>query len=208
MTHANATAHDELEYEADRQFASGDDRWDDDQPQTTPARQRRRRFTPLTLAFAAVILLAGGFLGGVEVQKSQGNAGASAATRADAPPGNASGAGGAGASSDATVGTVAFTRGGTLYLTDSSGSTIRVKTTANSKISRTANTDANTIRPGDTVTVQGTKSKSASITATQITATAKGVSAASGFPGGSARAAGGSSGSTSPDASGSGSSTG
>lgn len=208
MTHSNATAHDELEDEADRRFESDDDRWDHDQPQTTPARQRRRRFTPLTVALAAVILLAGGFLGGVEVQKSQDNAGAGAATRAGAPPGNAPGAGGAGASADATVGTVAFSRGGTLYVTDSSGSTIRVKTTDNSKISRTANTGANAIQPGDTVMVQGTKSKSGSITATQITATAKGVSAASGFPGGSARGAGGSSGSAPPGASGSGSSTG
>ena len=65
MTHSNATAHDELEYEADRRFESDDDRWDHDQPQTTSARQRRRRFTPLTIALAAVILLAGGFLGGV-----------------------------------------------------------------------------------------------------------------------------------------------
>jgi hypothetical protein len=51
---------------------------------------------------------------------------------------------------------------------------VRVKTTSHSKINRTAATTADAIHPGDTVIVQGTKSSSGTITATQINATASG----------------------------------
>jgi hypothetical protein len=56
-----------------------------------------------------------------------------------------------------------------------------VRTNANSKVTRTASSHVRSVHPGDTVTVVGTKARSGTITATQITATAKG---ASGFPGG------------------------
>ena len=62
-------------------------------------------------------------------------------------------------------------RGSTLYVKDSDGNTIRVKTTSHSKINRTATASAGAIHPGDTVVVQGTKSSSGTITATQINAT-------------------------------------
>jgi hypothetical protein len=72
-------------------------------------------------------------------------------------------------------------RGSTLYVKDSDGTTVRVKTSSHSKISRTATASAGAIHPGDTVIVQGTKSSSGTIAATRINATSS--SAASGLAG-------------------------
>ena len=72
-------------------------------------------------------------------------------------------------------------RGSTLYVKDSNGNTIRVKTTSHSKINRTATAGVGAIHPGDTVVVQGTKSSSGTVTATQINATSS--AAASGLAG-------------------------
>jgi hypothetical protein len=133
-----------------------------------PRRPRRKLVTPLTATLAAVLIAALGFIGGVQVQKSS----------ADTPSGGfARGGGGGfsptGGSSDATVGTVANVDGKTLYVTDSSGATIRVKTTSNSKIARTAVAKVAAVHPGDTVIVQGAKSSSGTVTATSVTATAR-----------------------------------
>ena len=143
-----------------------------------PRRPRRKLATPLTATLAAVVIAALGFIGGVRVQKS--SADPSAAPRAAGfarggggfTPGGGGAAGGGGAS-DATVGTVANVNGKTLYVTDSSGATIRVKTTSNSKIARTAVAKVGEVHPGDTVIVQGTKSTSGTVTATSVNATAK-----------------------------------
>jgi hypothetical protein len=137
-----------------------------------PRRPRRKLATPLTATLAAALIAALGFIGGVQVQKSS----------ADAAPARAAGGfsraggftpGGGGGSSDATVGTVANVDGKTLYVTDSSGTTIRVKTTSGSKVTRTAVSTAGAVHPGDTVIVQGTKSSGGTVTATSVTATAK-----------------------------------
>jgi hypothetical protein len=103
-------------------------------------------------------------------------------------------AGPGGGRGNATVGTVANKHGSTLYVKDSDGTTIRVTTTSHSKINRTATASAGAIHPGDTVVVQGTKSSSGTITATQINATSS--AAASGLAGlfGGARGSGGGSG--------------
>jgi hypothetical protein len=138
-----------------------------------PRRPRRKLATPLTATLAAVLIAALGFIGGVQVQKS--SADSSASPRAAGFTRGAGGftPGGGGGSSDATVGTVANVNGKTLYVTDSSGATIRVKTTGSSKIARTAVAKVGEVHPGDTVIVQGTKSSSGTVTATSVTATAK-----------------------------------
>ena len=154
-----------------------------------PPRPRRRLVTPASAALAAVLIGALGFIGGVEVQKGQADsAGAARAGLAGAGAGaSASGAarggfaGPGGAQGNATIGSVANKRGSTLYVKDSDGNTIRVKTTSHSKINRTASTTVGAIHPGDSVVVQGTKSSSGTITATQINATSS--SAASGLAG-------------------------
>jgi hypothetical protein len=142
-----------------------------------PRRPRRKLVTPLTATLAAVLIAALGFIGGVQVQKSSADSGtgsrAGAFARGGFTPGSGGAGGGFGGSSDATVGSVANVNGKTLYVTDSSGATIRVKTTSSSKISRTAVAKAGQVHPGDTVIVQGTKSSSGTVTATSVTATAK-----------------------------------
>jgi hypothetical protein len=152
-----------------------------------PPRRRRRLVTPASAVLAAVLIGALGFIGGVEVQKGQADSSTATTTggpaAARAGLGGAAGAGGGGgfagpggARGNATVGTVANKHGSTLYVKDSDGTTIRVKTTSHSKINRTASASAGAIHPGDTVVVQGTKSSSGTITATQINATSSAAS--------------------------------
>jgi hypothetical protein len=155
-----------------------------------PPRPRRRLVTPASALLAAVLIAAAGFIGGVEVQKGQADGGSPTAAAGGGPAALAAGTSGAtrggfagrgGAQSNATIGSVANKRGSTLYVKDSDGNTVRVKTTSHSKINRTATATVGAIHPGDTVVVQGTKSAGGTITATQINATSS--SAASGLAG-------------------------
>jgi hypothetical protein len=99
-------------------------------------------------------------------------------------------------------------KGSTIYLTTTDGTTVKVKTNDNSKVTRNASSSAAAVHPGDTVVVQGAKASSGTVTASSITATAKGVSAFGGFGAGapSGAAGGGTSGGTSGGSSGGGSS--
>jgi hypothetical protein len=191
-----------------------DDDWEADE-EPLPKRPRRRLVTPISATLAGALVGALGFIGGVEVQKSQDNGSSSgngaAAAFASAGGGGAArggfgrgggagpqGAGGpGGAQSNATVGSVANKKGSTLYVKDSDGNLVRVKTTSHSKINRTASTTAGAIHPGDTVIVQGSKSSSGTITATQIQATSSsatsglaGLFGGGGFGGGAGQGAG------------------
>jgi len=169
-----------------------DDDWEPepDEQEALPKRPRRRLLTPVSATLAGALVAALGFIGGVEVQKAQddGGTGTAGGAQAGLPaagggpsgggtqgaggPGGRQGAGGpGGGQSNATVGSVANKKGSTLYVKDSDGNTIRVKTTSHSKINRTATTSAGAIHPGDTVIVQGTKSNNGTITATQINTT-------------------------------------
>jgi hypothetical protein len=138
-----------------------------------PRRPRRKLVTPLTATLAAVLIAALGFIGGVQVQKSSSDSSGSPRAAGFTRGGGGGGFTPGGGNSNATVGTVANVNGKTLYVTDSSGATIRVKTTGNSKIARTAVAKVGQVHPGDTVIVQGTKSSSGTVKATSVTATAK-----------------------------------
>ncbi|MDX6639114.1 MAG: hypothetical protein QOF12_125 [Solirubrobacteraceae bacterium] len=168
----------------------------EDEPETgMPPRARRRLVTPVTTGLAAVLLAAAGFIGGVEVQKGQGSSGGAGAPAGATPAafGAAGGAraggfgggqgaagGAAGAAGNFTVGTVANKSGNTLYVTDSSGKTIRVQTTASSKITRTAANSVHGVYPGDTVVVQGSTASNGTIKATTVRATSKTAAASGG----------------------------
>jgi hypothetical protein len=138
------------------------DEWEPDDE--LPPRPRKRALTSLGVGLLAVVLAAGAFIAGVEVQKGRQPA--------------SSGGGAA-----PTFGTVANKHGSTLYVRSSSGTTLRV-TTAHAKVTRTAGTSVNGVYPGDTVIIQGTTHANGSISATQIRATAKGAGGAGGFGGG------------------------
>ena len=87
------------------------------------------------------------------------------------------------AASKETTGTVTDIVGGTLYVTNSSGSLVAVKVSSSTTVDRNASTALSGLKPGDTVTVQGTKEKNGSVEATSISDTAKGVTS-SGIGGG------------------------
>jgi hypothetical protein len=145
-----------------------------------PRAPRRKLVTPVRAALLALLLAAAGFIGGVEVQKGQGSSG-TAAARASAPTaagatgrrfgGFAGGGGFTGAAGNSTVGSVKSKNGPWLYVQDSDGTTVKVRTTTNSKVTRTAKASVSAIHPGDRVVVQGTTSASGTVTATQIIAT-------------------------------------
>ena len=147
--------------------------------------RRRRRLPRMTMALAALLVLALAFVVGAEVQKhygktvaaTGGTAGGGAAAFARArgtgggPPGGFGGAGGAGGFGGAAsgpTGTVTLIKGSTLYVTDSSGTTSLVKTTAASQVTKTVSSSVKNIRPGSVVTVVGTQAKDGSYTATSI----------------------------------------
>ena len=144
--------------------------------------RRRRRLPRLTMALVALLVLALAFVVGAEVQKhygktaaaTGGTAGGAAAAFARArgagggPPGGFGGTGGFGGAASGPTGTVTLIKGSTLYVTDSSGTTSLVKTSAASRVTKTVTSSVKNIRPGSVVTVVGTQAKDGSYTATSI----------------------------------------
>ena len=153
---------------------------------------------PIT-ALVAVLLIVGGVWLGSFLQRQQSSTSTSAIARPGgagfaglAGLGGAAGATGtAGASttpSDITSGTVTDIIGNTVYVTNSSGALVKVTVSSTTTVDRNAASSASGLRPGDTVTVQGTTQKNGTVSAASISATAKGVTAAGpgagGFGGG------------------------
>ena len=157
-----------------------------------PRRTRRQFLNRRTAALAALVTCAIGFYAGVRVEKSQmasssgaltggSGAGARAAARAGGfaallgARGGASGAGGgatpAGGAggANASFGTVASVKGKTIYVTDTSGNTVKVKVSSATKISKTESASRHAIRPGDTVIVSGVPASGGATTAATIT---------------------------------------
>ena len=150
-------------------------------PDAIPLRPRARTFTPVRVLLAGVLLLAVGFIGGVEVQKRSSSSGSGtgggvtpAARFAGRFGGAARGAAGlgAGGSGGGTVGQVANVHGRTLYVTGSGGTTVKVKTSAATKVTRDAVSRARAIHPGDSVVVQGSTSRNGTVKASRVSATA------------------------------------
>jgi hypothetical protein len=155
--------------------------------QSLPPRPRRRSLTPAGAVLGAVALAAAGFAGGVQVQKSRAD-GSTPATGRFAGFGQrgVTGAGqqqaaAGGRQVDATIGQVASVHGQTFYVSDQSGNKIKVKTNKQSKVTRSAVSDADAIHPGDTVIVQGSTAASGTVTASSVVATAS--NASGGFGG-------------------------
>jgi preprotein translocase subunit YajC len=72
--------------------------------------------------------------------------------------------------------------GRTLYVTTGEGTTVKVRTSASAKVTRTAKSSVGAVHPGDTVVIIGSTAANGTVTAAQITASASGV-APGGFPG-------------------------
>jgi hypothetical protein len=157
--------------------------YDDDVEQDElPRRPRRRLATPATLTLAAIAVAAGGFLGGVLVQKQQ-DGGATPAAGVGRPGAGATGNGGpasgfsrpgAGGANGVVAGEVESVDGRDLYVTGSDGTTVRVRVDGNAKVTRTASAKVHSVHPGDTVVVTGETGANGTVAATQLTATAAG----------------------------------
>jgi hypothetical protein len=189
--------------------ASEHEPWLEEDLAPLPPRPRRKLIAPAPLALLAVLLLACGFIGGVLVEKGQNGSGTSAgstsgfaarlrglAGRRSGATGGASpfagGAGGAGA----TVGTVAFLSGDTLYVTSGEGNTVKVKTSAATSVTKTVKTAVGKIHPGESVTVNGTAASDGTVTAAAIRVGTSAIGGLGSVLGGASGSGGGSSGSS------------
>jgi hypothetical protein len=142
--------------------------------------RRRKKLPALTAALALAVAIALGLIGGVEAQKHWGASSAATpgrpagfagfAGRAGGAGGGAGGFPGAGAAGGGgTSGTVTLIKGSTLYVTDASGNTVLVNTTAGSTVNKTVSGTIKSVHPGDSVTVTGTQNADGSYSARGIT---------------------------------------
>ena len=167
----------------------------DDLEAALVARPRRARLPRLTMVLAAAVLIGGGFLGGALVGKHFGSASASAGglpaglaggslprlaggalPSGGFPAGGGTSAGGSGGAAPSgfggasgTFGTVKLVDGSTIYVQSFSGGIIRVTTSPSTKIQVSAAGQVKDLRPGQTVTVQGTRHGSGLVAATSVT---------------------------------------
>jgi hypothetical protein len=152
--------------------------------------RRRKKRPALTTGLVLAILAAAIFVGGAEVQRhwggssssstraatglpsgfpGAGSGGGAAAAAAAAGAAGFPGAGSFGAAGSGTSGTVTLIKGQNLYVTDASGNTVLVHTSARSRVTKSTSSTAKAVHPGDSVTVTGTRGKDGSYTATGLT---------------------------------------
>jgi hypothetical protein len=174
-----------------------DDEW--------PVRARRAgvRMRLPTAILLALLVCAGGAWAGSELQKHSGSSGSASGSAnaasafsafraragAGAGPGFGRGAGGFGGGGGAggggfTAGTLTAIQGNVVYLTSSSGSLVKVKLQPTTTITRTSKAVKGGLKLGDTIIVTGSTGPGGTISATRLTATARGVTSRFGGLGG------------------------
>jgi hypothetical protein len=174
------SAHDQIETTLpDPVDAFADDTFDNDDWDVAPAPKRRMHWTTLVLALGVACVIA--FAGGILAQKHWGKAStggftfpgggslpAGLAANLGSAAGGAGGFGGAG-----TTGTVSYIQGTTLYVTTASGSVVKVRVAKGVPVSRTVESKASGIRPGESVVIQGTTADNGTVKATSVTVSPK-----------------------------------
>jgi Domain of unknown function (DUF5666) len=157
-----------------------------------PGRPRRKLLTKLTLPLLGLLLAAGGFLGGIEVEKSHnsgsstsalssaasslrsrfasgGFPGASTGSKSGGFPGGRAGFPGGGAfGGGGTTGTISSISGKSIVLKTTAGNSVTVKLTSATTVKKELRVKRGSIRPGDTITVDGITGKGGSIKASSI----------------------------------------
>ena len=139
---------------------------------------RRRWLTPTSVALLAIALGFAGFYAGVREEKTQaaGSASTSSIARTAAARSGASrtsaGTGAApafgAAASGVTAGTVTRVDGDTVYVKEASGNTVEVKLLPATTIDKSLGVSSRSVRPGDSVTIQGTHGSGGTITSTSV----------------------------------------
>ena len=92
--------------------------------------------------------------------------------------------------SNASFGTVASVNGRTVYLTETSGNTVKVKLSASTKISKSQSAGRSSVRPGDTVVVTGVPNSSGTVVAASLTDSGAGRGPSGASAGGGASSSG------------------
>jgi hypothetical protein len=178
-----------IPYEQDHE-----EQWDPDQEDDTlvpPGRPRRHFFNRRSAALIALITCAAGFYAGIRVEKgrlssstngargftlpalgSAGGAsnGASGSRSAAARgfPGGAGFPGAALAGGNASIGTISSVDGHAIYLSDTSGNTIKVTLSSATKITKSLSVGKQSLHPGDSVVIRGLKNHNGTVSATSI----------------------------------------
>ncbi len=130
----------------------------------------RRWWNRWTVCLGVLVLLLGGFVAGVQVQRSYGPEPATAAGRAGArPSGFPTAFPGRSAAPAATTGTVKLVDGDTLYVETDAGDVVTVRTSGDTAVRTPA--ALKNLKPGDPVTVEGPADDAGTVTATSVTGT-------------------------------------
>jgi hypothetical protein len=143
----------------------------------------KRWWNKATVVLGAMVLLLGGFLGGLQVEKHWGTT-ATASNRAAGfgagqnrsasgfPGGTGTGTGQRGATTAAsgTTGTVKLVDGSTIYVQTPDSNVVTVKTNGKTTVSIAKKGKLSDVKAGESVTVTGASGSDGSVTATSVTA--------------------------------------
>ena len=148
----------------------------------------RRPLPWVTLALAACVIAAGGFAAGALVEKGHGHgtqnaaggggfrsgsSGAGGRFGGNGGTGSTAGPGG-GPGGGITFGTITSVNGGTIYLTDPQGGTVKVTTDSSTHVTESKQGAVGDLKPGQSVTVRGQRGSNGDIAATTVTEGAPG----------------------------------
>lgn len=156
---------------------------------------RRRWLTPTSALLVGAMAGFAGFYGGVREEKANATGSgtpAPATSRAAASDArSAAGAGRtAGSFAGVITGTVSRVSGSTGYVEEASGSTVKVKLIAATTIRKSRSASEQAVRPGDSVTVQGTQERGGTIKSSSISDAGDDSTATSGQTGAASSSAG------------------
>jgi Domain of unknown function (DUF5666) len=155
---------------------------------------KRRLFSRVGLCLVALVIAAGGFVGGIYVTQQTQDSGSSLPGGIELPEGvelpegfqipdgatlpNAGGGGGlgglpglGGGAGNGTIGTVSLVDGNTLYIRDRSGATVKVELEDKATVRSLRRGSLADLRPGDTVSIDGTTETTGKMRASSITQT-------------------------------------
>jgi hypothetical protein len=155
------------------------DPFTDDLSERLAAKAPRQIVTRTTAVLVGLMLIAGGFLSGAQVQKHWG---ARPAAQSGGFPnlGNLGAAGGfpglggqdqgsTGTTGPSRTGTVKLVDGTTVYIQTADGSTITIKTNTDTTVQISQAGSLKDLQPGASVTVEGASGSDGTLTATKIT---------------------------------------
>ena len=165
---------------------------DDTDDEWAVAAPRGFRVRAVTASLLALVVLAGGFWGGVLAEKHHGTGSSAsnsslsqlrAAARSGLFTGRGgtgtggtglgTGGGGPGLAGAATTGTVVGVQGDTLYVSDTNGNLVKVTVGPAATVTRTGSASLASLKPGDTVVVSGSTGANGTVNATAVRASEK-----------------------------------